>query len=177
MIKKVIKKKTRAKKSRKAVVSPAKILAEAPINAAHKAAIAMATKASKAEERANAALAKAMAQKDVAEERINKVMAYAKIKKTEAAKNAIVKAKAAKVSAVGAVKAAKIAVVQTAADIKGALRDIPAIKNKVDAKNKAVAAFTKKWEKAYDLKAQAKAKKKTPRKPRAKKSVEAPKAM
>ncbi|NOX28378.1 MAG: hypothetical protein GXP21_09395 [Gammaproteobacteria bacterium] len=164
MIKKAIKKKVRAKKARKASLSPEKVLAEDPINSAHKTAIAVATRAVKAEARANTLLAKAIAKKDSANERFEKATLNAKTKKTTAAKEAAVKARAKKSSSMDEIKAAKTTLTEASANTKAALHEIAVIKNKEEAKTKAVAVFTNKWEKAYDLKTKKKKRIKRPAK-------------
>ena len=164
MVKRATKKKARTKARRKAVVSTANILSEAPINAAHKKALTAAGRAAKAQERAAAVLEKATMKRDAEDARVKNAVATAKTKKTAAAKNAVVKAKTAKAKAMESFKTAKAGVKDAGAAVKVALGEINAIKKRETAKEKAVAVFLAKWEKSYDRTAAAKAKKKVRRK-------------
>ncbi len=156
MVKKAITKKVRAKAkpktSRKSVVSTAKLLGEAAINAIHAKALAAAAKVAKVEERAVAAVDKLIAQKATADARVKAAAAVARTKKTTAAKNAVVKARAVKAATIASLKMAKANLKVAKADVKAAVADVTSAKKRDDLKQKAVAAFTAKWEKAYDRK-------------------------
>ncbi len=162
MVKKTIKQKVVAKakvktgRGRKPGVPVAKLLSEAAINPVHAKALTAASKIAKNEDRAAAAMAKVVAQKTAADARLKAAVATAKTKKSAAAKNAVVKARAAKVAAVAAIKAAKANLASAKAEIKAAVVDVNSAKNREVLKQKAVAAFTAKWEKAYDSKAKKK---------------------
>lgn len=154
MVKKAIKKKARAKstRGRKPAVSVAKLLSETAINAVHAKALTAAAKVAKVEERATSAMEKVVGQKATADARLKAAAAAAKTKKTAAAKNAVVKARAAKAAVAASLKAAKADLAAAKADVKAAVADVTSAKKREELKQKAVAAFLAKWEKAYDRK-------------------------
>lgn len=156
MVKRAIKKKARAKvkarAGRKPAVSVAKLLSETAINAVHAKALTAAAKVAKVEERAVAAVEKVVAQKATADARLKAAAAAAKTKKTAAAKNAVVKARAAKAATAASLKTAKANLKAAKADVKAAVADVNSAKKRDELKQKAVAAFLAKWEKAYDRK-------------------------
>ncbi len=162
MVKKTIKKRVAAKakvktgRGRKPGVPVAKLLSEAAINPIHAKALAAASKIAKNEDRAAAAMAKVVAQKTAADARLKAAVATAKTKKTAAAKNAVVKARAAKAATTASLKAAKANLASAKAEIKAAVADVNSAKKREVLKQKAVAAFTAKWEKTYDGKAKKK---------------------
>ena len=162
MVKKTIKKKAVAKtkvksgRGRKPAVPVAKLLSEAAINAGHAKALAAAAKIAKNEDRAAAVVAKAAAQKATADARLKAAAATAKAKKSAVAKNAVVKARAVKAAAAVSLKAAKAGLAAAKAEIKAAVADVNSAKKRETLKQKAVAAYTAKWEKAYDNKTKTK---------------------
>lgn len=156
MVKKAITKragaKVKAKAGRKPAVPVAKLLGETAINAVHAKALTAAAKVAKIEERAVTAMEKATAQKASADARLKAAVAAAKTKKSAVAKNAVVKARAAKAAVAASLKAAKADLKAAKVEIKAAVADVTSAKKREVLKQKAVAAFTAKWEKAYDRK-------------------------
>lgn len=158
MVKKAIKKsvgakvKVKAKAGRKPAVPVAKLLGETAINAVHAKALTAAAKVAKIEERAVAALDKVVTQKKAADDRLKAAAAAAKTKKSAVARNAVVKARAAKAAVAASLKAAKAELKAAKVEVKAAVADITSAKKRETLKQKAVAAFTAKWEKAYDRK-------------------------
>lgn len=157
MVKKAIKKKVRtakvkSKAGRKPAVPLAKLLGEAAINAAHAKALTAAAKVAKVEARAVSAMEKVVGQKATADARLKAAVATAKTKKSAAAKNAVAKARAAKAATAASLRAAKAGMKAVKSEVKAAVADVTSAKNREVLKQKAVAAFLAKWEKAYDRK-------------------------
>jgi len=166
----MVKKKTQAKAKRTVKkVSAKKIATSKPMNKLHDAAIKAVARVVKAEEavveRLKAAEVKVEAAKDKLVAAAKKANTSPAAKRThDAAKNAGKKASAALTEVRIKARSASLAV-------KEAVAHAELHRNKEELKQKAIASFTDKWERAYDKTMASKAKKKKKRRTSAKKKA------
>ncbi len=162
-------------KKKVAVLDNDALLLVTPINKNHAGAITALKKAMVLSERSDKALATAQGKVTAAKDKLAKVRANAKIKKTDAAKASAVRAGEALSKANEVLNEKQQATKAVAIVLKEAANEVRAGVAKEEARQKAVMVFSIKWEKEYDrnvlAKVKAKAKKTKAKKSSAKKTV------
>ena len=162
-----IKKATSGKRADKLAAAANKLLKKTPVNKDQVAALKQVKKSVAVFERAGAAVVKEQQKLDARKEKVKASTASYRQKKTQAAKSALEKARAAAVAAAEGLAAAKSKLREQAAQLKDDMAAVAQAEKKEIAKNKAIATFAAQWEKRYDRMMARKAKKKAARQKKA----------
>jgi len=161
------KKKTKAKRH---VVkrSPKRVAASKPLSKAHERTLKVVGAALDKAEKLGAKVVAAEEALEVAMGKVEKAVSTASRKKTAAAKRAAVTAKKAAKKSKAVLAASKAKAREAEKALKDSVKLAEVERKLEEAKEKAVAAFLSKWQKAYDRKAAVKSKKKGRKKRRTK---------